>query len=90
MQVLTLKDAGPVETLRVEIGKKSYDIPLAGSMTRAQLKKYDLNTADGTAAFLESYIPADVLDELTMNEYNSIVRTWVDASQEAAGTTPGE
>lgn len=50
-----------------------------------------MNTVEKTAKFLKKYIPAEIMDDLTMDEYNELVNAWNKASQEAAGgVTVGE
>jgi hypothetical protein len=49
-----------------------------------------LDTVEATLEFMKKYIPEEVLDELTQDEYNDIVRAWGEASKEASGLNPGE
>lgn len=90
MREFTVNRTEERNVLKVNIGKKSYEIPLSGSLKRGDLRKYDFASAEGTAAFMESYIPAEVLDDLTISEYNTIVKAWSEASNEANGISTGE
>lgn len=76
------------KTLKVNIDDKSYTIPLAGSMKPKDVAK--LATVEATLDFMKSYIPEEVIDDLTQDEYNDLVRAWGEASKAAAGIKPGE
>lgn len=76
------------KTLKINIDDKSYHIPLSGSMKPKEVAKLD--TVEATLEFMKKYIPGEVLDELTQDEYNDIVRAWGEASKEASGLNPGE
>lgn len=66
------------ETLRLNIGDCSVNIPLAGSLTPAKAK--ELETAAGTHAFFSEYLPEEITKTLTVDEWNAITRAWVNAS----------
>ena len=74
--------------LKINIDDKSYFLPLSGSMKPKEVAKLD--TVEATIEFMKKYIPGEVLDELTQDEYNDIVRAWGAASKEASGLNPGE
>lgn len=76
------------KTLKINIDDKSYFIPLSGSMKPKEVAKLD--TVEATLEFMRKYIPEEVLDELTQDEYNDIVKAWGEASKEASGLNPGE
>ena len=76
------------KTLKINIDDKSYFIPLSGSMKPKEVAKLD--TVEATLEFMKKYIPEEVLDELTQDEYNDIVMAWGEASKEASGLNPGE
>lgn len=76
------------KTLKINIDDKSYHIPLSGSMKPKEVAKLD--TVEATLEFMKKYIPEEVLDELTQDEYNDIVKAWGEASKEASGLNPGE
>lgn len=82
---LTPKEA---DTLRLNIGDESFQIPLAGSLTPDEAAPLD--TVNGTIAFFQKYLSKKAIKQLTINDYNAITRAWMDASQKANGMTPGE
>ena len=77
-----------LKVLTVHIGEESYEVPLGGSLKPRELA--DMDTMEKTTAFLEKYIPKKVLDELSLDDYNTLVRAWGDATKEASGMTMGE
>lgn len=87
-----------VNTLSVEIGEETYSIPLAGSMKRKELSAMkkaamagnDLEAEEAIYQIIAKFIPEDVLDDLTMDEYGKIVQAWSDANQEASRANLGE
>ncbi len=76
------------KTLKINIDDKSYYIPLSGSMKPKDVAKLD--TVEATLDFMKKYIPEEVIDDLTQDEYNEIVRAWGEASKAASGLQPGE
>ena len=76
------------KTLKVNIDDKSYHIPLAGSLKAKKVAALD--TVEATLAFMKQFIPEEVIDDLTQDEYNDIVQAWGAASKEASGLKPGE
>ena len=88
MAEFTLKPK-EADTLKLNIGDKSFQIPLAGSLTPEEAAPLDTNT--GTIAFFQKYIDDDEIKAaLRINDYNAITKAWMDASKKAAGKTPGE
>lgn len=79
---------GSVEVLAIEIGDKTYSLPLAGSMTRKELKA--LTDEEAVYNLLLKHIPEEVLDTLSMNDYNQLVKAWMDATTESQDATLGE
>ena len=79
---------GSVEVLAIEIGDKTYSLPLAGSMTRKELKA--LTDEEAVYNLLLTHIPEEVLDTLSMNDYNQLVQAWMDATTESQDATLGE
>lgn len=77
-----------ISTLKVNIGRKSYSIPLAGSLTIAEMKAFQ-NGADGFD-FFGKYIPEDVISQLTMDEFKALSEAWKSASSEDSGVELGE
>ena len=87
MKEFTLK-RNEVKTLKLNIDKKVYEIPLSGSLPYKVVKSLD--TYESTVKFLKKYIPEKIVDELTQDEYLAIVDAWGEASKEAAGLSLGE
>jgi hypothetical protein len=84
---ITLKKP-EVETLRVNIGDTSVEIPLGSSLT---LEDYaDLNTFEGTVRFYNRYIPKNIAKTLTFAEYNQITQAWTEATKKASNLSVGE
>ena len=79
------------DTLKLNIGDDSFQIPLATSMTFEEARSMD--SMDGAIAFFRKYIRADVADALSLMNFRDIITAWKDASELAAqdgGKTPGE
>ena len=85
MAKFVLEESPNTNVLEVVIGEQSYNIPLVGSLTFKEAAS--LESAEGTRAFIQKYIPRKVLDPLTINQYNSIVEAW---KTESGYTTAGE
>lgn len=77
MKEITLGNAKK-EPLRVKIGDETYEVPVAGSLTFAQVKK--LRDNDDGRAFFEEYIPGEVLDNLTIDDFKTLTDAWKSAS----------
>lgn len=75
-------------TLRLNIGDESFQIPLAGSLTPEEAAPLDTNT--GTIAFFQKYLSKKVIKSLRIDDYNAITKAWLDASYKASGKKPGE
>lgn len=88
MKEITLGAKKEVPVLKVNIGDKSYAVPLAGSMTPKQIMA--LNTEAKTINWFRKFIPTDVAEALTVNDWNELIVAWGDASREDSGMTPGE
>lgn len=87
MAEFTLKHK-EAETLKLNIGDQSFQIPLGGSLTRKELAT--LETQEGTYSFFRRYIDKAVLDDLPMSDYNQIVQVWLDETAKASGKKLGE
>lgn len=83
---ITLKKP-EIETLRVNIGKETVEIPLGPSLTLDEWAS--LNTFEGTVTFYNKYIPEKVAKTLTFAEYNQITEAWQEATKKA-GINSGE
>lgn len=77
MAEITLGNAKK-EPLKVNIGKETYEIPLAGSLTFAQAM--ELRDNEDGRPFFEKYIPKDVLDNLTIDDFRALTDAWKKAS----------
>lgn len=87
MSEFTLK-RNIVKTLKVNIEGESYSVPLGGSLTPAEWT--GLDTFAGTIEFLRKYIPADVADTFTVDEWNAIINAWKDETGRNNTKTVGE
>ena len=88
MAKITLGNKELRETLKVNIGKKSYSIPLMGSLSLAETRA--LAKADDEFAFFKKYIPEDVLDSLALNDLKTLTSVWKEESEKASGVGMGE
>jgi hypothetical protein len=87
MREITVGNRSERKVLKVNIGEKSYSLPLLGSLTMKEATR--LETQEGTLAFITDYIPKDVINELTVEDFNSIVDAWKSAS-DIEGASLGE
>lgn len=88
MREITLGGKKESKALKVNIGKETYSIPLAGSLTIAEMKKFK-DDEDGFT-FFGKYIPAEVLESLTMDEFKALSDAWKNASSEDSNVPLGE
>jgi hypothetical protein len=89
MAEITLGKKDTVETLKVNIGGESYSVPLAGSLTISEMRKF-IKDEDGFA-FFEKYIPKKQIESLTMDEFQALSDAWKKASAKDPGdVTVGE
>jgi len=89
---LNLNDHKQTEVLKVDIGDKTYNIPLGTSLKVKEFRKLKKigNNEEGMFDFLAQYLGKDVVEELTMAEITTIFNAWSDATKEASGMTVGE
>ena len=87
MREITVGSPKERKVLKINIGEESYSLPLLGSLTVKEASRLD--TEDGTVAFIHDYIPKDVLDALTIDDLNTIIRAWKSAS-DLEGISLGE
>ena len=87
MREITVGNPKERKVLKINIGEESYSLPLLGSLTIKEAKRLD--TEEGTVAFIYDYIPKDVLDALTVDDFNAIIKTWQSAS-DLEGISLGE
>lgn len=80
------------DTLKLNIGEDSFEIPLATSVTLEEAQAMD--SMDGAIAFFKNYIREDVANALSLLNWRDIIKVWKEASEtamKAAGDlTPGE
>jgi hypothetical protein len=60
------------------IDDQTFEVPLGGSLTPKEAAPLD--TAEGTRAFFQKYIPKKIADTLTIDDYNAITNAWIRAS----------
>lgn len=77
-----------VEDIQVEINRKRYNVPLAKAMKRKELLA--MKTEDDVYQMFVRHIPAEVLDDLTVDEYNQLCNAWVEANDDGDGESLGE
>lgn len=87
MREITVGNRNERKVLKVNVGEASYSLPLLGSLTMKEATR--LETQEGTLAFITDYIPKDVINELTVEDFNSIVDAWKSAS-DIEGASLGE
>lgn len=88
MAEITLGRKETLKTLKVNIGKDSYDIPLMGSLTLAETRA--LAQAEDEFAFFKKYIPEDVVNSLAINDLKTLTNAWKAESEKASGVELGE
>ncbi len=87
MAELTLKPK-ELNTLRVNIGEESFQIPLRGSLNIKEA--LGLDTEEGTYSFFKHHVPEKVFKELTVDELNQIITVWKEESDKHTDKTLGE
>lgn len=93
MKEITL-DQPKKEVLKVNIGQKSYSVPLAGSLPFVEAMKLrklgNEERMDFIVEFIQRHIDTKVFNTLDSAQVAQIIQAWSDASQEEQGATPGE
>lgn len=90
MREITLTNENErINVLKVNIGKKTYSVPLSGSLSIREMKAMRDGTEDGFD-FFGRYIPQDVLEALTMDQFNALNEAWKEASSEKTDADMGE
>lgn len=74
--------ADHIETMAVEYDGKTYNVPLAKTMKRKELLA--LKTEEDVFEMFAKYIPAEVLDNMTMGEYKQLSDAWAEANDDAS------
>ena len=82
----------PNKTLAVVCGEDVYHIPLQGSLPVDVAAHMDtqFDTVEKTLEFFRRYLPEDIMEGLSLDDYNALVNTWVEESQKASKMTVGE
>ena len=82
--MINIESKNNIEVVEVAIGKKTYKIPLAKYLPYKAIKQLRNNNKDLDAIIniLSTYIPMEVLDELTMQQITQILEAWGDASKD--------
>jgi hypothetical protein len=90
MREITLTNENEqINVLKVNIGKETYSVPLSGSLSIREMKAMRDGTEDGFD-FFGRYIPQDVLETLTMDQFNALNEAWKEASSEKTDASMGE
>lgn len=69
------------DTLKLNIGDESFQIPLATSLTLDEAATMD--TMDGAVAFFKKYIRKELADTLTLMNWRDVINAWREASEKA-------
>lgn len=85
---VTVKKPEKMETLKVNIGDESFDIPLGMSLTVDEFASLD--TFRGTVKFFNKFIPDRITKNLTFAEYNQITEAWREATRKSGKINSGE
>ena len=89
MKEIALGKKKSIDALKVDIAGKTYSVPLAGSLTIAELRALRDGDDDGFS-FFEKYIPPEVISELTLDEFKQLSKAWKDATEKTSGVDLGE
>ena len=90
MREITLTNENEqINVLKVNIGEETYSVPLSGSLSIREMKAMRDGTEDGFD-FFGRYIPQDVLETLTMDQFNALNEAWKEASSEKTDASMGE
>ena len=87
MTEFTLK---PIEakTIKINYLDESFELPLQGSLTFEEANM--LATPEGTYAFMQKHAPESVMKRITVEEYNTILAAYREASEKFSGKKLGE
>lgn len=75
-----------VNVLEVEFGESTYKIPLGSSLPYKKLKSLD--TSEKMFAFFEEYLPNEMTENMTIEQWSKLLQAWSDATK-AEGTSLG-
>ena len=88
MNEITLGGKSEIKTLKVNIGEKSYNVPLAKSLSIKEARA--MKDSDDGLEFFAKYIPLKILEGLTVDEVATLSEAWRDASFPKDDVTAGE
>ena len=88
MAEITLGNAQKKKELTVNIVKKTYKVPLSGSLTFAEVKK--IKDSDDPFALFREHIPDDVIDNLPIDDLRALSEAWKAESAKENQPEPGE
>ena len=78
----------PIEVLEIEIGDKTYKIPLGSSLPLKKAKA--IKDEESVMKFLREYMPEAVVDNLTIEQLAQIMNAWSEETKKASGISLGE
>ena len=78
----------PIEVLDIEIGDKTYKIPLGSSLPLKKAKA--IKDEESVMEFLRDYMPEAVVDNLTIAQLAQIMNAWSEETKKASGISLGE
>ena len=87
MAKISLNDK-PIEVLDIEIGDKTYKIPLGSSLPLKKAKA--IKDEDSVMEFLRDYMPEEVVENLTIAQLAQIMNVWSEETKKASGISLGE
>ena len=78
----------PIEVLDIEIGDKTYKIPLGSSLPLKKAKA--IKDEESVMEFLREYMPEKVVENLTIAQLAQIMNAWSEETKKASGISLGE
>ena len=78
----------PIEVLDIEIGDKTYKIPLGSSLPLKKAKA--IKDEESVMEFLREYMPEKVVENLTISQLAQIMNAWSEETKKASGISLGE
>ena len=78
----------PIEVLDIEIGDKTYKIPLGSSLPLKKAKA--IKDEESVMEFLREYMPEAVVENLTIAQLAQIMNAWSEETKKASGISLGE
>lgn len=76
------KKLDSISVLKVNIGDKTYSVPTAKHLPYKQLRTLkDGADMDGIFTLFSKYIPEEVLEEFTVDDFKTLMEAWAEASK---------